>query len=611
MRISRLFLFSFPFSLLLSYTAHAQIVSDTSLIHAHKKILLKLDPELKDSMRVSSSERPLTGVTSAGTVLRIDSRPVTVYNTGGFGTMLHLKPGLNLVKLELRARDSSRLDTSLRFVYIVPRPATETRDFKIDEIRLYPSEDQHLVSGDVIKIRVKAQTGNQITFLKNVALTELPAVQAGGIKGIYQTNYVVTNADTMALDRLNVTMISPPSKVQSKRYIARSQEKVAFNENDFPEVARTKGPLPYLNFGLGTDRLGGAKLGYLDTLVRMKISGKSGNHYRVELSAHQRAWVADDLVDIMPKGTFFPACNTGNISTSTDTIYDYVKLGLCERLPYSSDLKSNPGRILVDIYGATSNTNWVIQHLTTPAIRGVNTEQLEVDLFRITIDLAKEQSWGYAVYYEGHSQLVIRIKRTPAKLDLHNLVIAVDAGHGGRNVGARSITGVYEKDFTLAMASELKKALEMAGAKVMMTRNADLDLTMVDRVKVLRSSRPDMLISIHANSSDDPGINGNSTYYRYEGFRALSLAIYKKVLTLGLGEYGNVGRFNFALSGPTDYPNALVETAFLSSPADESRLLDPAFKVQLAQKIVEGINDFLKGAGKVNPKSAHLAQRED
>ena len=66
------------------------------------------------------------------------------------------------------------------------------------------------------------------------------------------------------------------------------------------------------------------------------------------------------------------------------------------------------------------------------------------------------------------------------------------------------------------------------------------------------------------------------------------------MLELNLNEFGNVGGFNFALSGPTDYPNCLVEVAFLSNKEDEKKILDPEFHKAVAKKIVAGIKDWLK-----------------
>ena len=66
------------------------------------------------------------------------------------------------------------------------------------------------------------------------------------------------------------------------------------------------------------------------------------------------------------------------------------------------------------------------------------------------------------------------------------------------------------------------------------------------------------------------------------------------MVELKLKEFGNVGAFNFSLSGPTEYPNCLVEVAFLSNRDDEKLILSPKFQKQVAAKIYDGINDWLK-----------------
>ena len=181
------------------------------------------------------------------------------------------------------------------------------------------------------------------------------------------------------------------------------------------------------------------------------------------------------------------------------------------------------------------------------------------------------------------------------KLSLNNLTIAVDAGHGGSNTGAGGPTGSSEKELTLAISLKLQKTLEQQGAKVIMTRTTEKFVDNKDRILFYRDSTPDLLISIHLNSASDPiRVTGTSTYYRYIGFRGLSRSIYKRMLELGLKEYGNTGSFNFMLNSPIEYPNALVETVFLSNPEDEMKILDEGFQQQIADKIVLGIKDFLE-----------------
>lgn len=127
-----------------------------------------------------------------------------------------------------------------------------------------------------------------------------------------------------------------------------------------------------------------------------------------------------------------------------------------------------------------------------------------------------------------------------------------------------------------------------------MTREADSSLDMIQRTQMLREQDPDMLISIHLNSSSNTEVKGVSTYYRYIGFRPLSQHILDRMLQLGLNNFGNVGSFNFSLSGPTEYPNCLVEVAFLSNEEDEKKILSEDFHKAVAKKIYKGIRDWLK-----------------
>jgi N-acetylmuramoyl-L-alanine amidase len=358
-------------------------------------------------------------------------------------------------------------------------------------------------------------------------------------------------------------------------------------------AGRTTGALPYIKYGLGDDRLGGAKMGLLDTNIVVKVMDSTKDDYKVQLSKNHFAY--------LPKGNFKPDSTviqpyylTHNWKVYGDDKYDYITITLDEKLPYQSIQQINPSKIVIDIFGATSNTNWIIQNSSTREIKNTYYEQPEDDVFRIIIELNHEQHWGYRIYYE-EKNLIIRVKRQPEKPELENLKVAVDAGHGGDNGGAEGGTShIAEKNYTLLFAKELEKSLLEEKATVLMTREKDTSLSMVERITMLKEQEPDLLISIHLNSSDFDSVQGTGTFYRYIGFRPLTQFILKRMQELGLKEYGNVGSFNFALNGPTDYPNCLVEVAFLSNKEDEKKILDPEFHKAVAQKIVEGIKDWLK-----------------
>lgn len=366
-----------------------------------------------------------------------------------------------------------------------------------------------------------------------------------------------------------------------------------------PIAGKTIGALPYLEFGLGSDRLGGAKMTYLDTNVVVRVIDSTLGNYKVQLSKSHFAY--------LPRNNFKRDSSiklqsyylTGSWMVNGDDKYDYVTVSLDEKLPYKSIQEINPSRLVIDVFGATSNTNWITQRFTAKEVKNVYYEQPEDDVFRIIIELKHQQHWGYSIYYQN-KKLVIRIKRQPSDLSLDHMKIGVDAGHGGDNSGATGVkTGIIEKNYTLLIAKELQRVLEDKEATVFMTRTTDTSIGMIDRTNMLKQEDPDFMVSIHLNSSVNDSIRGVSTYYRHIGFRPLTKYILESMSKIeGMESFGNIGSFNFALSGPTEYPNCLVEVAFLSNKEDEKLILDPAFHKKVAEQITEGIKEWLKSCKK-------------
>lgn len=359
----------------------------------------------------------------------------------------------------------------------------------------------------------------------------------------------------------------------------------------------TVGALPFLEYGPGDDRLGGAKMTYLDSNIRLEVLDSMMNDYVVRLSRNHRAFIAKSNVRNAAKPNLGPYVLSGSWKVFGDDRSDYVSVSLPARVPYRSLMQTDPSRIVVDLFGVTSNTNWVTRLSSAKYIDKAWYEQVEDDVMRVYIQLEGTRHWGYSVAYDSMgSRLVVRVKRPPASSDVRRLRIAIDAGHGGRNTGASGVrTGILEKDYTLLMAKRLESELKRKGNRnLFMTRHTDTTLDMPERIRMLRDWDPDLLVSIHLNSSSKDSIKGTSAYHRHIGFAPLSESILKRMLELGLAEFGQVGHFNFALSGPTDYPNCLVEVAFLSNPEDERRILDPRFHRDVARKIVEGLRDWLR-----------------
>jgi N-acetylmuramoyl-L-alanine amidase len=554
------------------------------------KAFIRLAAPAREINATGSSKQFIYGATCKSCKLSINEIPVKVYPTGAFAYELDLKPGLNQFNIEAEGRNKSTASKKISYNFSLPVRDT-VKELDIVNIETFPDGDLLLSPGDKIKFRVKALPSCAVLVNNTIPLFEIPSSAANPVPGIYQGEYIIKDTDIFSLDRLPVTITDSAGRAVTKR----TSHTVSVLDPISPEVVVTRGRLAHLLFGLGDDRLGGAKIGYIDSLIPLHVTGKVGSLYKVQLSKYRTAYISDEVVGLLPKGSFTPQSLTGDWRIYGDSLADYVQIGLFTKLAYQSFQQIDPASIVIDVFGATNNTNWITQMENTREIKNVYYEQVEDEVLRVTIELKHQQHWGYQVYYSGNN-LVIKVRRQPAELDLKNLRIAVDAGHGGGNTGTYGPTGSSEKELALAVSLKLRKALQLQGATVLMTRITERFVDNKERILLYRDSLPDLLVSIHFNSSDDPiHTGGTSTYYRYIGFRKLSQDIYKRILELDLKEWGNTGSFNFMLNSPIEYPNALVEILFLSNPEEEMLILDEDFQQKVADKIVLGIKDFLVG----------------
>ncbi|MCD9030971.1 N-acetylmuramoyl-L-alanine amidase [Luteimonas sp. Y-2-2-4F] len=228
----------------------------------------------------------------------------------------------------------------------------------------------------------------------------------------------------------------------------------------------------------------------------------------------------------------------------------------------------------------------------------------------------------------------------PAAAGMRELVIAIDAGHGGQDPGAVGPTGRREKDITLAIARELARQVNAtSGLRAYLTRDRDVFIPLNQRARLARQAGADMFISIHADAAPNRNAQGSSVYVLSlrgaSSQRARWLADKENAADLiggvrlqeaddtlasvlldltqsgqmkasedagqhvlaGLKRIGNnhkphIERANFAVLRTSDMPAMLVETAFLSNPEEEQRLIDPRFQSTVARAVLDGVNTY-------------------
>ncbi len=181
---------------------------------------------------------------------------------------------------------------------------------------------------------------------------------------------------------------------------------------------------------------------------------------------------------------------------------------------------------------------------------------------------------------------------------LSGLTIMLDPGHGGTESGAIGPLGLKyaEKDINLNLSFKLKTELEALGAKVLMTRTTDVTVSLAARLTASRNARPDLFISLHANSMDDnvdiSKINGFSVFYRESLAKPISQAIYDRTIsTLGRNKHG-VNQRNFYVTRGTWTPSILLESGFVPNPQEFEWLTDDNEQIRLSKTIAESIVNY-------------------
>src|SRR3954471_1323574 len=217
--------------------------------------------------------------------------------------------------------------------------------------------------------------------------------------------------------------------------------------------------------------------------------------------------------------------------------------------------------------------------------------------------------------------------------------IVVDAGHGGHDTGTIGPTGFKEKDLVLDVSLRLGKLLEnKLGADVVYTRDDDTFIPLETRTAIANQNQADLFISVHANSSDDPGARGVETYYLNftSSADALEVAarenaiseksihelqdLVKKIalkdkideskefasnvqsaLYTGLNAKGGGPRNRGVKKAPfvvligANMPSILAEISFVSNPNDERKLQKPDYRQKIAESLYRGIAKYVGG----------------
>ncbi|MEN8179727.1 MAG: N-acetylmuramoyl-L-alanine amidase [Pseudomonadota bacterium] len=319
----------------------------------------------------------------------------------------------------------------------------------------------------------------------------------------------------------------------------------------------------------------------------------------------------------------------------------------------------NPHRVVLDL----KNTR-ITKHLPDPEagnkfirkLRSATRNQRDV---RVVLDLnraVKPKSFRLKPNRQYGHRLVIdlydrkgsaanratRPVKTVEEAGQRDVIIAIDAGHGGEDPGARGKHGTYEKDVVLAISRHLVRMInQKKGMKGVLIRNGDYYLGLRKRIEKARLARADLFVSIHADAFRDSRVRGSSVYTlsrsgasneaarwlaekensadlvggvsledkdemlasvlldlsqigTLEASSAAADRVLRELKKLGKTHKRRVQQAGFVVLKSPDIPSMLVETAYISNPDEERRLKSPVHQKKVAKALLNGIGSYFE-----------------
>ena len=338
---------------------------------------------------------------------------------------------------------------------------------------------------------------------------------------------------------------------------------------------------------------------------------------------------------------------------------DHVRLVFDTSAPLSHKLfqLKNPRRLVLDLRDVSLKGGVPRLEPNNLLIKQIRTGAREKRDFRVVLDLKEavrpksfvlkpNEKYGHRLVLDLYQSETATKKRpsrpvkTVSSQGLRDVVIAIDAGHGGEDPGAKGYRGTYEKDVVLAISRKLAALVNKEpGMRAVMIRDGDYFLRLRKRMDIARDARADLFMSIHADAFHDRRVKGSSVYTlsrrgatseaaawlakqenssdmiggvtledkddvlvsvlldlsQNATLQASSEAagyLFNQLKRVGKTHKPKVQQARFVVLKSPDVPSVLVETAFISNKDEERKLKNSKHQMKLAKALMQGIRDY-------------------
>ena len=325
------------------------------------------------------------------------------------------------------------------------------------------------------------------------------------------------------------------------------------------------------------------------------VTGKEGEWLRLDYGAWINSKETKIITGAVAPQTVIRSVGYRRLSTATE-----IRFPLETAVPVSVEQGNNA--FTLTLYNTTAQTD-TIRLDDDPLISRLDWQQVSPKQVKYTFNLKKFQQWGYKLKYEN-TTLVLTLRHSPRlnkskRLPLSNIKIVLDPGHGGKESGASGPTGYLEKDVNLIVSKLLRDELVKRGAKVVMTREDDRDVSLVERQVIIDTQEPAIALSIHHNSLPDNGdaenTKGFGTFWYHSQSHSLAVFLQNYVVTnLRKPNYGVFWK-NLALTRPSAAPAVLLELGFMSNPYEFEEIVNPQAQGKMVSTLADGITKWFEG----------------
>ena len=570
------------------------------------------------------------GSVQPGSAVWVNDHSVPVHKDGGWLAFIPVRPGEFTFKIIANNRGNE--DKASITVFSPDFPISRTDSLYIDSGTIQPFSEMWVKPGDRIglafrgtpeclascRIEPLGLTVPMIekaprSFYINRDIYDSTGLQLVPdsmlVRGEYAGTFIVPETDANNL-RLTYSIVpslpvimrtyfrywlentgSPPS---SGPFLTDNPVEIKILPHSVQQVVELKDSISIIRTGPGK----GYATIHQPAGVRALLAGKDGRWLKLQLSDYQFGWIIDTAGVILPPGNVTEQSNIRLIETHDSDDKVTVRIETSGKHPFRVEENIAENSLTLYIYGATADTDWIRYDNRDDLIDHAVWSQPEPGLFKLKLFLETNPIWGYDAHYIGPELYLDLMKRPYSHHGLRDFHIVLDPGHSPDR-GAVGPTGLEEREVNLWLAQEIKKALEREGARVTLTRNDMSPLALYDRPKIAVAEKADLFISVHNNAVAD-GVNplisnGISTYYYHPHSQPMAEAVQKAMIrNIDLPDFG-LYYGNLAVNRPTQYPAILIECAFMMIPEQEALLKKKSFRKKIAESVVEGIKDFLRG----------------